>query len=105
MIERFDPLAVDLTEAERPASSAPVRSTVLYQDGGQKHGVWEAEPGVHREYRGQETVVILQGSATVEGASGVKVEVGAGDVLVCQPGEEMTWTVHEKIRKVFVINQ
>ena len=105
MIKRYDPLAVELTEADRPASTAPVRSAVLYADGGQKHGVWEAEPGVHREYQGQETVVILQGRATVEGGSGQTVEVGAGDVVICQPGEKMTWTVHEKIRKVFVINQ
>ncbi|MCV7319204.1 DUF861 domain-containing protein [Mycolicibacterium confluentis] len=105
VIDRYDPLTVELTEADRPASTAPVRSAVLYAEGGQKHGVWEAEPGVHSEYQGQETVVILQGRATVVGGSGKTVEIGPGDVLVCQPGEKMTWTVHEKIRKVFVINQ
>lgn len=104
MIKRYDPLTVDLAETDRPGSTAPVRSAVLYTADGQKHGVWEAEPGVHSDYQGQETVVILQGCATVVGESGQTVEVGQGDVFICQPGEKMTWTVHEKIRKVFVIN-
>ncbi|BCI55622.1 hypothetical protein NIIDNTM18_49000 [Mycolicibacterium litorale] len=105
MINRYDPLTVDLTEADRPASTAPVRSVSLYADGGQKHGVWEAEPGVHREYQGQETVVILTGRATVEGSSGITVDVGPGDLVIVDPGEKTTWTVHEKIRKVFIVNQ
>ena len=105
MIKRYDPLTVELAETDRPESTAPVRSAVLYAEGGQKHGVWEAEPGVHSDYQGQETVVILQGRATVAGESGQTVEVGQGDVFICQPGEKMTWTVHEKIRKVFVINR
>ncbi len=103
MIKRYDPLTVELAESERPGNP-PARSAVLYTADGQKHGVWEAEPGVHSGYQGQETVVILQGRATVTGESGQTVEVGQGDVFICQPGEKMTWTVHEKVRKVFVIN-
>lgn len=105
MIRRYEPLSVELTESNRVSSTAPVRSVTLFADGSQQHGVWEAEPGVHRDYQGQETVVVLQGRATVEGGSGAKVDVGPGDMVIVQPGEKTVWTVHEKIRKVFIVNQ
>lgn len=104
MITRYDPMTVGLTETDRPASTAPVRSAVVFTEGNQRHGIWEAEPGVHREYGGPETVVILQGRATVEGSSGTTVDVGPGDLVVVDAGEQTIWTVHEKIRKVFVVN-
>ncbi|MCW1824422.1 hypothetical protein A5731_00870 [Mycolicibacterium conceptionense] len=103
-IKRFDPITLPLFESDRPGSTAPVRSARVFSDGGQAHGVWEAEPGVHMDYRGQETVVILSGRATVKGESGDTVEVGPGDLVVVDPGEGTTWTVHETIRKVFVVN-
>ncbi|AHK35242.1 hypothetical protein OPAG_09272 [Rhodococcus opacus PD630] len=105
-IHSYDPLTIELTDNQRAASTAPVRSARLYSndESTQFHGVWEAEPGVHDDYLGQETVVILRGRATITGSSGHTVDVQAGDLVIIDPGEKTTWTVHETIRKVFVVN-
>jgi uncharacterized protein len=106
-IRKFDPTAVDLESAAREDSDAPTASNRLYTspDGNQFHGVWQAEPGTHANLPGQETVVVLSGRATVSGEKGDSIDVGPGDLVFVDAGEVATWTVHETLRKVFVINK
>lgn len=105
-IRKYDPLTLVLEDKPRPDSDAAVRAQRLYTNGAetQFHGVWQAEPGTHANLPGQETVVILAGKATVTGQSGDSVDVAAGDLVLIDAGEIATWTVHETLRKVFVIN-
>lgn len=103
-IQKYDPMTVELATSQREASTAATRSVRLHaNDADQLYlGVWQAEPGFHREYVGPESVYILQGRATITGGSGQKVEIKAGDFVVVEAGEKMDWEVHETIRKIFV---
>ena len=105
-IRRFDPTAVPVEPVERPESDANVWTNRMYtsEDGRQFHGVWQADPGVHANIPGQETVVVLSGRATVTDAEGTSIDVGPGDLVFLDAGAVTTWTVHEQLRKVFVIN-
>lgn len=104
-ITKYDPLTVDLAAIDRDASSAPTSVVRLYVNEAATPyfvGVWEAEPGLHREYVGPETVYILQGRATITGGSGQAVDVSAGDFVVIDAGETMDWQVHETVRKIAI---
>lgn len=105
-LHKFNPLNVELELKPRDDSNADVWAKRLYtnDEENQFHGIWQAAPGVHANLPGQETVVILQGSATVTGQDGQQIDVKAGDLAFVDAGEVATWTVHETIRKVFVIN-
>ena len=41
--------------------------------------------------------------ATIELAGGPTLEVGPGDVGVLEAGAETTWTIHEDLRKIYII--
>lgn len=105
-IRKFDPTAIEVAPAPREDSNAEVWAKRLFTspDEKQYHGIWKAAPGVHANLPGQETVVVLEGRATVTAASGESIEVGPGDLVFVDAGEVATWTVHETLRKVFVIN-
>lgn len=66
-------------------------------------GVWEITPGVTRDVEVHEMMVILSGHATVEVDGGNALELRAGSVLRLEPGSQTTWTVHERLRKVYLI--
>jgi uncharacterized cupin superfamily protein len=66
-------------------------------------GVWEHTAGVSTDVEVDEVFVVLRGRATIEVAGGATLEVGPGDVGVLEAGARTTWTVHEDLRKVYVI--
>jgi hypothetical protein len=47
--------------------------------------------------------VVLRGRATIEVSGGPTLEVGPGDVGVLHAGDRTTWTVHEDLRKVYIL--
>jgi uncharacterized cupin superfamily protein len=64
-----------------------------------KWPVWEKEASSFEwSYSDQETCLIVEGRASVEGR-GQKVTFGAGDYVVFPQGLECTWTIDRKIRK------
>lgn len=68
-------------------------------------GTWECEPGASRwEFttRG-EVIYVLKGSMTVEEDGGQPVKLTAGSSCIFPIGWKGTWTVHETLRKVFVV--
>lgn len=63
---------------------------------------WECEPSSFPwEYGDRETAYVFEGRVTVETADGESVEIGPGDLVTFPQGLQCTWTVHEKIRKVY----
>ena len=66
-------------------------------------GVWEHTAGVSTDVEVDEIFVVLAGRATIEVAGGPTLEVGPGDVGVLEAGAQTTWTVHEDLRKIYVI--
>ncbi len=74
-------------------------------DGTLVTGVWTCTPGRMTDVEADETFVVLEGRATIEAEGQEPVEVGPGDVCVLAAGARTTWTVHETLRKVYVIRE
>lgn len=68
-------------------------------------GVWACTPGRMTDVEADETFVVLEGRATIEAEGEEPVDVGPGDVCVLAAGTKTTWTVHEPLRKVYVIRE
>jgi hypothetical protein len=66
-------------------------------------GIWQHTAGVSTDVEVDEIFVVLTGRATIEVAGGPTLEVGPGDVGVLEAGAETTWTVHEDLRKIYII--
>jgi uncharacterized protein len=68
-------------------------------------GTWECEPGASRwEFltRG-EVIYVLSGSMTVQRDGEEAVTLTAGSSAIFELGWQGVWTVHETLRKVFVV--
>jgi uncharacterized protein len=112
-LSTFDNLAgVDVGSfADKPTSLTPEQkeaSTNLWtsDDGLTKIGVWECTPGRFMADRSAsaEYCHILSGSATVSNEDGgLRRTVKAGDLLVLPIGWKGEWTIHEQMRKLYLI--
>lgn len=80
-------------------------SVELWADGAASAGYWECTPGTFTAVRDGYTEVceIAWGSATVQSESGESVQLRAGSTLIMPDGWRGTWTVHEQLRKLYVI--
>lgn len=74
-------------------------------DGKLEIGVWECTPGRFTAVRedNSETCHIVSGRVSLHGPDGRTQEVRPGEVLVLPKGWRGEWTVHEKVRKLYVI--
>ncbi len=107
--------AADLTEALlAPPSAQPLspsnittRSQVFFtsDDDHLLAGTWECEPGTSRwEFLERAEVIhVLSGRMTVHADDSDAVELSEGSSAVFPLGWCGTWTVHETLRKVFVV--
>jgi uncharacterized cupin superfamily protein len=66
-------------------------------------GVWQHGVGVSTDTEVDEVFVVLAGRATIEVEGGPTLEVGPGDVGLYPAGTRTTWTVHEPLRKIYVV--
>jgi len=66
-------------------------------------GVWQHGVGVSTDVEADEVFVVLAGSATIEVDDGPVLQVGPGDVGLLPAGARTTWTVHETLRKIYVV--
>ncbi|WP_340160010.1 cupin domain-containing protein [uncultured Hoeflea sp.] len=76
------------------------------ENGVTKVGVWECTPGRFSADRTKSSEIchILSGSATVVGKhGGNERKIGPGDILVLPLGWEGEWTIHEQVRKTYVL--
>ena len=106
--------AADLAEkplgqpsAEPLTGEILTRSEVFFTSADDKilSGTWECEPGASRwEFlqRG-EIIHVLSGRMTVQSDGEEGVELSAGSSAVFELGWCGVWTVHETLRKVFVV--
>ncbi|QBJ95584.1 DUF861 domain-containing protein [Rhodococcus sp. ABRD24] len=106
--------STDLEESElRPPTaqslSGPIltRSKIVHSDPdrGITAGVWESEPGTSRwEFRDRgEFIHVVAGRMTVTQDGGDAVEISAGQTALFRIGWCGTWTVHERLRKTFLV--
>jgi len=77
----------------------------LSDDGLVETGVWECTAGTFTASRDgyDEVAIILSGSATVISDSGETVILGPSSTLVTPAGWTGQWTVHETMRKIYVV--
>ncbi|MFJ7152477.1 cupin domain-containing protein [Streptomyces sp. NPDC100445] len=73
-------------------------------DGRRIHGIWQITPGVVTDTEADEVFVVISGSATIEVEDGPVLRVGPDDMAVLRAGDRTTWTVHETLRKAYVID-
>jgi uncharacterized cupin superfamily protein len=66
-------------------------------------GIWEHSVGTSTDVEEDEVFVVLSGRATIGVEDGPATDVGPGDVVTLRAGTRTTWTIHEPLRKVFVV--
>ena len=99
------PICVTHATAEQLEADADGTATVVLGSAGDREiGIWEIEPGVTTDVEVDEVFIVLAGSATISVDGQPDVLIGQGDVVRLDEGTATTWTVHERLRKVYVID-
>ncbi len=80
-----------------------VRVLPLHEAPDLEVGVWQHAVGGSRDVEADEVLVVLSGRATIEIEGGPVIEVGPGDLGLLTAGARTTWTIHETLRKVYVL--
>jgi uncharacterized cupin superfamily protein len=104
----------DFTESLlAPPMATPMSGDIVVRDrsylADEKNGIysgsWESEPGTSRwEFTTTgEVITVVSGSMTVEEDGGSPVKLTAGDTAYFPVGWKGVWTVHEKLRKIYVV--
>jgi uncharacterized cupin superfamily protein len=105
----MDAAAWEPVPAEKVVAGAPAtRTWVQYEEAGGRlaAGQWEATPGKWRiAYAEWEYVVVVFGACVIAGDDGSRIEAGAGDAFVIEPGFAGTWEVLQTMRKHWVIEE
>jgi uncharacterized protein len=108
------PLHTPLAEFGAATTAAPVGDAPRVQlftkeafeaaDGSVETGTWEATSGrFARSIVDAEFAHFLAGHATFTTASGTTYEFRAGDAAYFPPNTQGVWTIHDPVRKTFVI--
>jgi len=95
--------ATPLTPEQVIHEAPEVRSLAVHGESGLAVGIWQHGTGMSRDVEADEAFVVLTGRATIEVEGGPTLEVGPGDLGLLPAGARTTWTVHETLRKVYVI--
>lgn len=94
----LEPIESALVDTGAPAAGA----TALAELDTVEVGVWEMSEGTARDIEVDEVFIVISGRATVVVADGPTFEVESGDIVQLRAGDRTTWTVHERLRKVYV---
>lgn len=92
-----------------PTTSGAVNQCgkVLFRDPKKRYsvGVWQCEPSKFiASYAGTESAHVLNGRATLTNeATGESISLKAGDHFFVEFAQDITWEVHETVRKVYAI--
>ena len=94
------PLSAESVEQGSPQANGAVLSKS--EDSRIVRGVWACTPGCFRwMYTYDETIVVVEGTATVRMDSGAQVSLKPGVMAFFARGQGSTWTIHEDFRKAF----
>lgn len=97
-------IPLEAVPQSQSVSGAPATGSISLADpDGWDIGIWTHTAGVSTDTEADEIFVVLAGSATIEIDGGPTLQVGPGDVGFLPPGARTTWTVHEPLRKVYII--
>jgi len=89
---------------EQLLEGAPVVRTLgLYANAGLAIGIWQHGTGISCDVEADEVFVVLAGRATIAVEGGPTLDVGPGDLGMLPAGAKTVWTVHETLRKVYLV--
>jgi uncharacterized cupin superfamily protein len=91
-----------LEESSVVAGSPAAGIATLHDDLGVEIGVWELTEGTVTDTEVDEVFVVVAGSGSVTFEDGERVDLRPGLVVRLRAGERTTWTVTERLRKVWV---
>jgi uncharacterized cupin superfamily protein len=94
---------VPLDPAQVVDGDPSVRVLALHDADDLAVGIWQHGAGVSTDVEADEVFVVLSGSATIAVEGGPELHVGPGDVGLLPAGARTTWTVHETLRKIYVV--
>lgn len=100
-------LEVDALPPEKVLAGDPVTSGLRLVSAGPttvEIGIWEHTTGESVDVEADEVFVVLEGRATVSYDDGTAFEIGPGSVVATPEGVASTWTVHETLRKVYLVS-
>lgn len=94
---------VDVPADQSVAGRPQTGSVELGTLGEVEVGIWEMTEGTMTDVESDEIFVVLSGRATVEFADGTEpLTLVAGDVVRLAEGASTTWTVTERLRKIYL---
>lgn len=93
------PLDPDQVVAGQPQ----VRTLPIHQSPQVSIGIWQHGIGVSRDIEADEVFIVLDGRATIEVEDGPTLHIGPGDIGLLPAGARTTWTIHQPLRKAYVI--
>lgn len=85
--------------------SPRVSGLLLAEDEAVEVGVWQHSAGASSDVEADEVFVVLSGRATIRVEDGPTLVVGPGDVGFLAAGSSTVWTVHEPLRKVYLVRK
>jgi uncharacterized cupin superfamily protein len=85
------------------AGSPQVGTAPIAELPGLEVGLWAHSPGSSTDVEADEVFVVLAGRASITFDDGTVLDVGPGDIGVLPAGAATRWTIHEELRKVYVI--
>jgi uncharacterized protein len=99
-----EPLTADrLSPCDVVAGSPRVASADLEAAGDVSIGVWEVTEGAVTDTEVDEVFLVLAGSGQIEFDDGQTVTLEPGALVRLRAGDRTTWTITEKVRKVYII--
>jgi uncharacterized protein len=104
-MEDWGPLAMPLAAPLGDAMATHGKSMFETADGTISTGTWQCGPGHSRWdfVNNGEFIHVLSGSMTCTEDDGTTTEVTPGSTVVFPKGWAGTWTIHETLRKVYVL--
>jgi prepilin-type processing-associated H-X9-DG protein len=95
-------LAAVRTETDGGSEALHTASVDLGELGGFTYGIWDAGPGTDVDVEADEVFWVLSGRGTVTFADGSVLELAPGVLVHLVAGDRTTWTITERLRKVYL---
>jgi uncharacterized cupin superfamily protein len=104
--DKVQPITENLEGWVVTAGNPTMKTWVLHTsvDGSMVSGHWESTPGsYHATYTAYEFVHVMEGRMTITPDGGEPVHIGPGDAFAVEANFKGVWTIHETIRKHFLV--
>ena len=101
----LEPCAVVPAEALDGTAAPAEQGAVVFSDGGQTGGIWEATPYAERmeNYPFNELATVISGEVVITPDGGVAVTIGAGESYFMQKGFTGRFEVTKTLRKYYFV--